>query len=190
MVYKVSYQVTEKFDPTRNEIGLKVSISGFNQYKGAKIRFAAFPPQDVTFSKNGSLTFTAIGKPGNNTIEAIDKKTSKIIQQISAINSNIFTKGGKGQEIIIKHYSKKAGIEIKKVPSLKDEVLRLEASPKISLFFGLDSESQQPIYTKKTDKKGSFNNEITGVISEKHEIRVFTGQMMKIVSIKPPEPKK
>ena len=188
MAYKVVYTVTEKYDPTRKEIGLKVAISGFSKYKGAKIRFAAFPNQEATFSKTGSLTFTAIGKPGNNSLEVIDKKTNKVLQQISAINGNIFTEGGKGQEIAIIHSSKKATISINKVPNLKEEILRLEASPKISLFFGLDPETNQPIYTKKTDKKGSFKEEITGVLSNKHEIRVFTGQMSKICSIKPPEP--
>ena len=188
MAYKVVYTVTEKYDPTRKEIGLKVAISGFSKYKGAKIRFAAFPNQEATFSKTGSLTFTAIGKPGNNSLEVIDKKTNKVLQQISAINGNIFTEGGKGQEIAIIHSSKKATISINKVPNLKEEILRLEASPKISLFFGLDPETNQPIYTKKTDKKGSCKFDITGPLSEKHEVRVLTGQMSKIVAIKPPEP--
>ncbi|MHA1556910.1 MAG: hypothetical protein ACTSPM_08260, partial [Candidatus Heimdallarchaeota archaeon] len=101
MAYKVIYTVTEKYDPTRKEIGLKVTISGFGKYKGAKIRFAAFPSQEATFSKTGSLTFTAIGRPSNNSLEVIDKKTNKMLQQISAINGNVFTEGGKGQEITI-----------------------------------------------------------------------------------------
>lgn len=187
MPYKIAYLVTEKFDPTRKEIGIKVTISGYDKYKGAKIRFIAFPPLDAVFSKTGSLTFTAIGKPGNNIIEVIEKKTSKVLQQIASLNGNIFTEGGKGQEIIITHSTKKANIEIKKVPSLKDEILRLDASPKISLFFGLNPETNQPIYTKKVDKKGNFNDDITGTMSDKHEVRVLTGQMSKIVSIKPPE---
>ena len=74
------------------------------------------------------------------------------------------------------------------VTKLKNEIIRLDASPKISLFFGMSPETNQPVYTKKTDKKGSFKEEITGVLSDKHEIRVFTGQMSKICSIKPPEP--
>lgn len=188
MVYKVIYTVTEKYDPTRKEIGLKVAISGFGKYKGAKIRFAAFPSQESTFSKTGSLTFTAIGKPGNNSIDVIDKKTNKMLQQISAINGNVFTEGGKGQEITIVHSSKKATITINKVTSLKNELLRLDASPKISLFFGLDPETKQPIYSKKADKKGSCKYDITGTMSDKHDVRVLTGQMSKIVSIKPPEP--
>ena len=188
MAYKVVYTVIEKYDPTRKEIGLKVAVSGFGKYKGAKIRFAAFPPQDATFSKTGSLTFTAIGKPGNNYLEVIDKKTNKILQQISSVNGNILTEGGKGQEIAIVHSGKKATVSINKIPTLKEELLRLDASPKISLFFGLEKESNQPIYTKKTDKKGSCKFEITGPMSEKHEVRVLTGQMNKIVSIKPPEP--
>jgi len=188
MTYKISFQVSEKFDPARNEIGLKIAISGFSKYKGQKIRLAAFPAQDAVFSKTGSLTITAIGKPGSNIIDVIDKKTRKVLQQIGSINGNIFTQGDKGQEIIITHKSKIAQIELKKVQSLKNEILRLDASPKISLFFGLDQETKQPIYTLKSDKKGSFKNEITGVLSEKHEVRVLTGQMTKIVSIKPPEP--
>lgn len=188
MAYKVIYTVTEKFDPTRKEIGLKVVINGFGKYNGAKIRFTAFPPQEATFSKTGSLTFTAIGKLGNNSLDVIDKKTNKMLQQISVINSNVFTEGGKGQEIIIVHSSKKATISINKVPSLKNELLRLEASPKIPLFFGLNPETKQPIYTQKADKKGSCKFDITGTMSDKHEVRVLTGQMSKIVSIKPPEP--
>ena len=187
MAYKIGFLVTEKFDPTRKEIGIKVTINGFSEFKGSKIRFAAFPPLDATFSKTGSLTFTAIGNPGNNVIEVIDKKTSKILQQIGSLNGNIFLDGGKGQEITITHSTKKASIVINKVPSLKEEILRLDASPKISLFFGLNPETNQPIYTKKTDKKGSFKEDITGAMSNKHEVRVLTGQMSKIVSIKPPE---
>ncbi|NHJ85239.1 MAG: hypothetical protein FK734_07240 [Asgard group archaeon] len=187
MTYSISFLVTEKYDPTRKEIGLRVSISGFKQYKGAKIRFTAFPSQDAVFSKTGAITFTTIGTPTNNTLEVIETKTNRILQQIGSINSTIFSEGAKGQEIIITHNGKKANIEIKKVPKLKEEIIRLEASPKISLFFGLNPETSQPIYTKKTDKKGSFNEEITGPLEEKHEIRVFTGQMSKICSIKPPE---
>ncbi|MHA1504847.1 MAG: hypothetical protein ACTSPT_06620 [Candidatus Heimdallarchaeota archaeon] len=188
MTYKISFQVTEKFDPTRKEIGLKIAISGFSKYKGQKIKLAAFPAQDAVFSKTGSLTISAIGTPGgNNSIEVIDKKTRKVLQQIGSINGNIFTQGDKGQEIIITHKSKKAQIEFKKVPSLKNEILRLDASPKISLFFGLNEETNQPIYTRKSDKKGSFKGEITGVLTDKHEVRVLTGQMTKIASIKPPE---
>ena len=187
MTYKISFQVTEKFDPTRKEIGLKIAISGFNKFKGQKIRLAAFPAQDAVFSKTGSLTVNAIGTPGNNTIEVIDKKSRKVLQQIGSINSNVFTQGDKGQEIIITHKSKKAQIEFKKVKSLKNEILRLDAFPKISLFFGLNEETEQPIYTQKSDKKGSFKGEITGVLSEKHEVRVLTGQMTKIASIRPPE---
>ncbi|MHA1124895.1 MAG: hypothetical protein ACTSO7_06765 [Candidatus Heimdallarchaeota archaeon] len=188
MTYKISFQVTEKYDPTRKEIGLKIAISGFNKYKGQKIKLAAFPVQDATFSKTGSLSISAIGTPGNNSIEVIDKKTRKVLQQIGSLNGNIFTQGDKGQEIIITHKSKKAHIELKKVPSLKNEILRLDASPKISLFFGLNEETNQPIYTQKSDKKGSFKGDITGVLTEKHEVRVLTGQMTKIASIKPPEP--
>ncbi len=188
MAYKVIYTVTEKYDPARKEIGLKVAISGFGEYKGAKIRFAEFPAQEATFSKTGSLTFTAIGKPGNNSLEIIDKKTNRMLQQISSVNGNVFTEGGKGQEIVIVHSTKKATITISKVSNLKNELLRLEASPKISLFFGLHPETKQPIYTQKADKKGSCKYDITGTMSEKHEVRVLTGQMSKIVSIKPPEP--
>ncbi|MFW9921658.1 MAG: hypothetical protein ACFFDW_00015 [Candidatus Thorarchaeota archaeon] len=187
MVYKISILVTEKFDPTRKEIGLKVTINGFAEFKGEKIKFSAFPPQDVTFTKTGALTFTAIGTPGTNTLEVVEQKTRKIVQQIGFINSNVFLEGGKGQEIIITHNTKNARIEINKVPSLKEEIVRIEASPKISLFFGLNPENNQPIYTKKVDKKGIFNEEITGLLSNKHEVRVLTGQMMKIISIKPPE---
>lgn len=187
MTYKISFQVTEKFDPTRKEIGLKIAISGFSKYKGQKIKLAAFPAQDAVFSKTGALTVTAIGTPGNNTIEVIDKKTRQVLQQIGYINGNIFTQGDKGQEIIITHKLKKAEIQFKKVQSLKNEILRLDASPKISLFFGLNEETNQPVYTQKSDKKGSFKGEITGVLTEKHEVRVLTGQMTKIAAIKPPE---
>ncbi|MGC9780163.1 MAG: hypothetical protein HZR80_13040 [Candidatus Heimdallarchaeota archaeon] len=188
MTYLLSFQVTEKYDPTRKEIGLKVSISGFKDFKSAKVKFAAFPPQDKTFSKTGALTFTAIGHPGNNTLEIVDPKKSKVLQLIGSLNGNIFIDGDKGQEIIITHKSKKAQIEFKKVAKLKLEIIRLDASPKISLFFGLNPETNQQIYTKKTDKKGSFKEEITGIMSDKHEVKVLTGQMSKICSIKPPEP--
>lgn len=188
MAYTISFTVTQKFDPTRKELGLKVSINGFSKYKGAKIRFTAFPPHDKTFSKSGAITFETIGHPGNNLLEVIDSKTSKVLQVIGSINGNIFSESDKGQEISISHQTKKAVVTIKKVSKLKNEIIRLEASPKISLFFGLNPETEQPVYTKKTDKKGSFKEEITGVLSDKHEIRVLTGQMSKICSIKPPEP--
>lgn len=188
LAYKITFLVTDEYDPTRKEIGLKVSISGFKEFKGSTIRFSAFPPQDATFTKTGAMTFADIGKPGFNTLEVIDKKTRMVLQMIGGINSNIFLKGGKNQEITITHMGKKAQIETKKVPELKEEVIRLDASPKIPLFFGLNPENNQPIYTKKVDKKGSFKEEITGSMSEKHEVRAFTGQMTKIVSIKPPEP--
>jgi hypothetical protein len=188
LAYTISFAVTEKFDPTRKELGLKVAISGFGKFKGAKIRFAAFPAQDKTLSKSGAMTFEAIGRPGNNTLEIIDSKSSKVLQFIGSINGNIFSESDKGQEITISHQTKKAVVTIKKVTKLKNEIIRLEASPKISLFFGLNLETDQPVYTKKTDKKGSFKEEITGVLSDKHEIRVLTGQMSKICSIKPPEP--
>ena len=188
MAYTITFTVTEKYDPTRKELGLKVSINGFSKYRGAKIRFTAFPPQDKTFSKSGAMTFEAIGRPGNNFLEVIDSKTSKILQIIGSLNGNILTESDKGQEISISHQTKKAVVRIKKVSKLKNEIIRLEASPKISLFFGLNPETEQPVYTKKTDKKGSFKEEITGVLSDKHEIRVLTGQMSKICSIKPPEP--
>ncbi|MCK5045573.1 MAG: hypothetical protein KAS22_03270 [Candidatus Heimdallarchaeota archaeon] len=188
MAYTITFAVTEKYDPTRKELGLKVSINGFSKYKGAKIRFTAFPPQDKTFSRSGAITFETIGHPGNNLLEVIDSKTSKVLQVIGSINGNIFSESDKGQEISISHQTKKAVVTIKKVSKLKNEIIRLEASPKISLFFGLNPETEQPVYTKKTDKKGSFKEEITGVLSDKHEIRVLTGQMSKICSIKPPEP--
>ena len=188
MAYTITFTVTEKYDPTRKELGLKVSINGFSKYKGAKIRFTAFPLQDKTFSKSGGMTLETIGRPGNNLLEVIDSKTSKVLQFIGSINGNIFTESDKGQEISISHQTKKAVITFKKVRKLKNEIIRLEASPKISLFFGLNPETEQPVYTKKTDKKGSFKEEITGVLSDKHEIRVLTGQMSKICSIKPPEP--
>ncbi len=188
MTYSITFTVTQKYDPTRKELGLRVSINGFSKFKGAKIRFAAFPPQDKTLSKTGGMTFETIGQPGNNTLEVIDSKSSKILQFIGSLNGNIFTESDKGQEITITHQTKKALLTIKKVSKLKNEIIRLEASPKISLFFGLNPETNQPIYTKKTDKNGSFKEEITGVLSDKHEIRVFTGQMSKICSIKPPEP--
>ncbi|MHA1212060.1 MAG: hypothetical protein ACTSSH_06330 [Candidatus Heimdallarchaeota archaeon] len=187
MSYKISFLVTEKYDPTRKELGLKVAISGFNKFKGAKVRMAAFPSIDKTFSKTGALSFTEIGKPANNVIEVLDSKTSRVLQQIGSLNSNIFIDSDKGQEIIVSHKNKKAHIEIKKVSALKNELIRLEASPKISVFFGIDPETSKNIYTKKTDKKGSFKEEITGAMSEKHEIRILTGQMVKICSIKPPE---
>lgn len=188
MAYTITFTVSEKYDPTRKELGLKVSINGFSKYKGAKIRFTAFPPQDKTFSKSGAMTFETIGHPGNNLLEVIDSKSHKVLQVIGSINGNIFSESDKGQEISISHQTKKAIVTIKKVSKLKNEIIRLEASPKISLFFGLNQETNQPVYTKKTDKKGSFKEEITGVLSDKHEIRVLTGQMSKICSIKPPEP--
>jgi len=188
LAYTITFTVTEKYDPTRKELGLKVSINGFRKFKGAKIRFTAFPPQDKTFSKSGAMSFEAIGRPGNNLLEVLDSKTSKVLQFIGSLNGNIFTESEKGQEISISHQTKKAVITTKKVTKLKNEIIRLEASPKISLFFGLSPETNQPVYTKKTDKKGSFKEDITGVLSEKHEIRVLTGQMSKICSIKPPEP--
>ncbi|NHJ32899.1 MAG: hypothetical protein FK732_08555 [Asgard group archaeon] len=188
MAYTITFTVAEKYDPTRKELGLKVSINGFNKFRGAKIRFAAFPSQDKTLSKSGAMTFQAIGQPGNNTLEVIDSKSSKVLQFIGSLNGNVFTESDKGQEITISHQTKKAVISIKKVAKLKNEIIRLEASPKISLFFGLNPETNQPVYTKKTDKKGSFKEDITGVLSDKHEVRVFTGQMSKICSIKPPEP--
>ncbi|MBN1330639.1 MAG: hypothetical protein JXA54_14290 [Candidatus Heimdallarchaeota archaeon] len=188
MTYSISYLVTEKYDPTRKELGLKVSITGFDKYKGQRVRFSGYPSTDKVFSKTGALTFTLIGTPGNNIIEVMDIKTNRVIQQIGSLNGNILLEGDKGQEIIISHKSKVAAIVIKKVQRLKDELIRLEASPKIPIFFGIDPDTNQNLYTKKTDKKGSFDNEITGAISEKHEIRILTGQMNKICSIKPPEP--
>ena len=188
MTYNISYQVTETFDPTRKELGLKITISGFSKFKGEKIRFAAYPAIDKTLSKTGAMSFTAIGTPGNNILEIIDSKTSRVLQQIGSLNGNIFIEGGKGQEIKITHKIRKAIIELKGISKVKNEIIRLEASPKIPLFFGMDPESNQPVYTKKTDKKGNFKEEITGVMSDKHEVRVYTGQMMKICSIKPPEP--
>lgn len=189
MAYTISFTVTEKFDPTRKELGLKVSISGFSKFKGAKIRFAAFPSIDKTLSKSGAMSFETVGRPGmNNTLEVIDSKKSKVLQFIGSINGNIFSESDKGQEITISHQTKKAVVTIKKVSKLKNEIIRLKASPDISLFFGLNPETEQPIYTKKTDKKGSFKEEINGVLSDKHEIRVYTGQMSQICSIKPPEP--
>ncbi len=187
MTYNISYLLTEKYDPTRKELGIKVSISGFDKFKGQKVRFSGFPSIDQTFSKTGALTFSMIGTPGNNVIEVLDTKTHRVIQQIGSLNSNIFLEGDKGQEIIISHKSKIANIVFKKVQKLKDELIRLEASPKIPVFFGMDPETNQNLYTKKTDKKGSFDNEINGAITEKHEIRILTGQMNKICSIKPPE---
>jgi len=74
LAYTITFTVTEKYDPTRKELGLKVSINGFNKYKGAKIRFTAFPPQDKTFSKSGAMTFETIGHPGNNLLEVLDSK--------------------------------------------------------------------------------------------------------------------
>lgn len=188
MTYSITFLVTEKYDPTRKEIGLKVSVTGFSKFKGAKIRLAAFPAINKTLSKTGAVSFEVTGNPGNNSIEVIDTKTSKILQQIGSVNGNIFIEGGKGQQIKILHKTKKAVIELKGVPKVKNEIIRLEASPKISLFFGMEPETNHPIYTKKTDKKGNFKEEITGVMSDKHEVRVLTGQMMKICSIKPPEP--
>jgi hypothetical protein len=188
LTFSISFIVSEKYDPTRKEIGLKVSITGFSGFKGAKIRLTAFPSIDKTFSKTGAITFTAIGKPGTNVLEVVDTKTNRVLQQIGSVNSNIFTDGGTGQEITIKHKSRKAAIEFRKVERLKNELIRLDAAPKAKVFFGLNPENEQPIYTKKVDKKGSFEEEITGVISESHEIRVFTGQMTKICTIKPPEP--
>jgi hypothetical protein len=187
LTLSVTYLVTEKYDPTRNEIGLKVSTRGFSEFKGAKIRLSGFPPQEKTFSRTGALTFEAMGKPGNNTLEVIDSKTSMVLQQISSINTNLLKKGPKGQEITITHKSRKAEIEIKKVPILKNEYLRIDASPKISLFFGINEETDQPNYTTKLDKKGSITTEISGPMSDKHEIKVLTGQMNQICSIKPPE---
>lgn len=188
MTYSISFLLTEKYDPARKEVGLRVSISGFKDFKGAKIRFTAFPPQDKILTKTGAVTFTAVGHPGNNTLEVVDAKNSKVLQLIGSLNGNVFTEGDKGQEIIITHKSKQAEIEFRKIAKLKDEIIRLDASPKISLFFGLDPETNQQIYTKKTDKKGSFKEAITGVMSDKHEVKVLTGQMNKICSIKPPEP--
>ena len=103
------------------------------------------------------------------------------------MNGNIFSEGGIGQEIKITHKIKTAEIAFNKVPKIKNEVIRLDASPKIPVFFGIEPDTKQPIYTKRVDSKGSFKEEITGVITEKHEIRVFTSQMTKICSIKPPE---
>ncbi|MCK5184257.1 MAG: hypothetical protein KAQ95_08120, partial [Candidatus Heimdallarchaeota archaeon] len=134
MAYTITFAVTEKYDPTRKELGLKVSINGFSKYKGAKIRFTAFPPQDKTFSRSGAITFETIGHPGNNLLEVIDSKTSKVLQVIGSINGNIFSESDKGQEISISHQTKKAVVTIKKVSKLKNEIIRLEASPKISLF--------------------------------------------------------
>ncbi|HUT81152.1 MAG TPA: hypothetical protein VMZ29_08110 [Candidatus Bathyarchaeia archaeon] len=188
MTYSISYLITEKYNPTRKELGLKVSITGFDKYKGQRVRFSGYPSIDKTFSKTGAITFTMIGTPSNNIIEVMDAKTNRVIQQIGSLNGNVFLEGDKGQEIIINHKSKVASITIKKVQKLKDELIRLEASPKIPIFFGIDSETNQNLYTKKTDKKGSFDEQITGVISDKHEIRILTGQMNKICSIKPPEP--
>jgi hypothetical protein len=188
LTYSISFSVSEKHDPTRKEIGLKVSINGFGAFKGAKVRLSAFPTIDKTLSKGGSVTFTKIGKPGTNIIEVIDAKSNRVLQQIGSINSNIFLDGGTGQEIIIKHMKRNAEIVFKKVPKLKNEIVRLDAAPKEKVFFGLNPETGHPIYTKETDKKGNFKEEITGAISEKHEIRVFTGQMTKICTIKPPEP--
>lgn len=188
LTYSISFLVSEKHDPTRKEIGLRVSINGFNAFKGAKVRLSAFPTIDKTISKSGSITFAEIGKPGTNIIEVIDAKSNRVLQQIGSINSNIFLEGGTGQEIIIKHKKRTAELVIKKVPKLKNDIIRLDAAPKEKVFFGLNPETNQPIYTKGIDKKGNFSEEITGAISEKHEIRAFTGQMTKICSIKPPEP--
>ena len=187
MVVSVSYLVTEKYDPTRKEIGLKVTIKGFEKFSGAKIRLSGFPSVDKTFSKTGTLTFTGIGQLANNTIEVIDAKSSKVLQQISSINTNILTKGNKDQEIIIKHKTKSAEIIAKNITALKNEYLRATASPKISLFFGID-ENEKPIYTRKADAKGCLKTEITGQLTDEYEVKILTGQMVVICSIKPPEP--
>jgi len=187
MPWSISFKVIEKFDPARKELGLRVAIVGFSSFKGAKIRFSAFPSIDKVFTKTGALTFEAIGAPGTNILEVIEQKTGRVLQTIGSINSNIFKEGGINQEIKIAHKGKKGAITINKVAKLKEEIIRLDASPKISLFFGVHPETQQPVYTKKVDKKGNFQEDITGPISEKHEIRVLTGQMVKIASIKPPE---
>ncbi|NHJ47130.1 MAG: hypothetical protein FK733_05010 [Asgard group archaeon] len=188
MTCSISFSVSEKYDPTRKEIGLKVAINGFSKFKGARVRFSAFPNIEKTFSKTGSLTFTEIGKPGTNIIEVIDSKTNRVLQQIGSINSNIFIESGTGQEITIKHKTRKAEIETRKVAKIKNELIRLDTLPKIKIFFGLNPETQQPLYTKKVDKKGNFKEEITGAISDIHEIRVYAGQMVPICTIKPPMP--
>jgi hypothetical protein len=188
LTYSISFLVSEKYDPTRKEIGLKVSITGFNKFKGAKIRFSAFPNIEKTFSKTGALSFTEIGKPGTNIIEVVDSKSNRVLQQIGSINSNIFLDGGKGQEVIIKHKTRVAHVETRNIGKIKNEPIRVEALPKIKVFFGLNPETEQPLYTKKADKKGNFKEEITGAISDIHEIRVFAGQMVPICTIKPPSP--
>ncbi|MHA1630428.1 MAG: hypothetical protein ACTSXO_05565 [Candidatus Heimdallarchaeota archaeon] len=188
MPWSITFKVIEKYDFARKELGLRVAIAGFNAYKGLKIRFSAFPSIEKTFTKTGALTFEAIGTPGTNILEVIEPKSGRIIQAIGSVNSNLFTEGPTNQEIKITHYGQKAAITLTKVPKLKEEFIRLDASPKISLFFGVNPETKQPIYTKKVDKKGNFQETITGPLSEKHEVRVLTGQMVKIVSIKPPEP--
>ncbi|MEA2070253.1 MAG: hypothetical protein U9O98_03090 [Asgard group archaeon] len=186
MSYSVTYTVDEKYNLARNEISLRVSIKGFKTFRGKKIRFTAFPPQDKTFTKTGALTFTASGKPGQNSLEIVDPDTSKILQEISSINSKMFLKGDKNQEITIKHNGPTAYVEIKKVPELEETYLRIDAHPQITLFFGMNEETNKPIFTKKTNNKGSIKTEITGKLSFDHEIKILTAQNNKICSINPP----
>ena len=122
----------------------------------------------------------------NNSGKTNSKLANSIIKAMKSLDILIeATESASNLAVFLMEESMKI---IKKVSKLKNEIIRLEASPKISLFFGLNPETDQPVYTKKTDKKGSFKEEITGVLSDKHEIRVLTGQMSKICSIKPPEP--